>query len=114
MSGILTDSSGCCSGVQDQSTKIFPKQPEVSALCPGGVREGQMEKTNLAKCISQSWQPYSANSGATMMDSQIALPLQPGFRNFGVVVRLERAPVPSSGSHGLAFGIFRCFKQEEL
>lgn len=109
VSGICTDSSGCCSVVQGQSTKIFPKQPEVSALCPGGVREWQMEKTKLAKCVSQSWQQYSANRGTTMMESQIALPVQPGFRNFGVVVRLERAPVPSAGSYGLAFGIFRCF-----
>lgn len=114
MSGIRMDSSGCCGVVQGQSTKIFPKQPAVSALCPGGVREWQMEKTKLAKCISQSWQQYSANRGTTMVESQIALPVQPGFRNFGVVVSLERAPVPSAGSYGFAFGIFRCFKQEEL
>lgn len=109
MSGIRTNSSGCCSVVQGQSTKIFPKQPEVSALCPGGVREWQIEKTKLAKCISQSWQQYSANRGTTMMESQIALPVLPGFRNFGVVGRLERAPVPSAGFSGLAFGTFRCF-----
>lgn len=32
-------------------------------------------KTKLAKCISQCWQQYSANTRTAMMESQIALPV---------------------------------------
>lgn len=113
MSGVRMDSSGCCGVVQGPQRSFQSSQRSLPCVLEG-VREWQMEKTKLAKCISQSWQQYSANRGTTMVESQIALPVQPGFRNFGVVVSLERAPVPSDGSYGLAFGIFRCFKQEEL
>lgn len=56
-------------------------------------------KTN--KRISQSWQQYSANMRTTVMVSQIPLPLQLGFRNFGIAVSLAKKDFSlSAGSCG--------------
>lgn len=41
--GFVRCSSGRCSAVEGQSTKIFARQSAVSALHPGGGREWQME-----------------------------------------------------------------------
>lgn len=81
---------------------------------PGSGRR----KTKLAKCISQSWQQYSANAGTAVVGSQIDLPVQPGFRNFGMKLSLaQKGSWPRSWllwPCGLVFGILRCFKQEKL
>lgn len=47
-------------------------------------------KTKRAKRISQSWQQRSASTRTTVMESEIAPLLQPGFRNFGVMVNLAK------------------------
>lgn len=115
--GFVWWSSGCCSAVEGQSTKIFPRQSAVSALCPGGVREWRMEnktsKVHFTILAAVLGKHENCNDGVSN-----SLPVQLGFRNFGVLVSLARkGSWPLSWllwPCGLAFGVFRCFKQDKL
>ena len=118
MSGIRTDLCGVPLDAAVQ-WRVSPQKSfqgsQWSLPCILEERGSGRWKTKRAKCISQSWQQYSANTRTAMMESQIALPVQPGFRNFGVMVSLaKKGSWPLSWllwPCSLVFGIFRCFKQ---
>lgn len=115
--GFVWCSSGCCIVLEDQFSKVFRKGwwslPRVLEEWGRSRRN-----TELAKCVSQSWQRYSADTRAAMTESRMALPVQRGFRNGDVTVGLaEQGSWTLSWlwwACSLALGTARCFKQEQL